>query len=179
MEPFFSTKTRRISTGMGLSMVRGYIEQAGGRVEVSSEVGKGTRFVLVLPILTSAPDQGSGDKTRCRAAVTMHDPRTRALVEWSLRSLGAEVKPVEDAASQPRETDVWVVDPRAVSARAVEEFTSDNNGDGSRLAVVCGVEPRSGEPRMTNGKVLYTGEGASPAVIRKTLEKAVEAACRG
>src|SRR5262249_1863785 len=43
MEPFFSTKTRRISTGMGLSMVRGYIEQAGGRVEVTSQVGAGTR----------------------------------------------------------------------------------------------------------------------------------------
>jgi PAS domain S-box-containing protein len=178
MEPFFSTKTRRISTGMGLSMVRGYIEQSGGRIDVSSELGVGTLFVLVLPVLAGAPEQGDALRQRCRAAVTMQDPRARALVEWSLKSLGAEVKPIENGAPNRQEAQVWVLDSRAASASAIEEFTKENGGEGSHLAVVCGMEPPDGAPRMSNDKVLYTGECASPAAIRKTLERAVEAACR-
>ncbi len=47
-EPFYSTKKR--GTGLGLAIVRQIVEQHDGRIAVESEVGKGTRFVVDLPI---------------------------------------------------------------------------------------------------------------------------------
>jgi len=51
-EPFFSTKRERGGTGLGLSMVRWFAEQAGGAVQLNSIVGQGTTVVLLLPCST-------------------------------------------------------------------------------------------------------------------------------
>lgn len=47
-QPLFSTKSRGI--GLGLSISRDLTEANGGRIEVTSEVGKGTTFTVVLPV---------------------------------------------------------------------------------------------------------------------------------
>lgn len=47
-EPFFSTKKR--GTGLGLAIVKQIVEQHGGRINVASEVGKGSRFSIDLPV---------------------------------------------------------------------------------------------------------------------------------
>jgi PAS domain S-box-containing protein len=48
-EPFFSTKAEGRGSGLGLSMVYGFIKQSGGHVSLSSELGHGTCFRLFLP----------------------------------------------------------------------------------------------------------------------------------
>jgi PAS domain S-box-containing protein len=176
MEPFFSTKTRRISTGMGLSMVRGFIEQAGGAIEVTSELGKGTRFVVDLPVVPGLPSTRDTRPARCRAAVTIQDPRARALVEWSLRSLGADVGAGEAGTvpEEPPEADVWVLDPVAASPELLRRARSESR---PRRVVVCGPHPIGDQPRIEGDQVLYTGDGASPAAVRRTLEEAVRSAC--
>lgn len=64
-EPFFTTKRAGEGTGLGLSTAFGIAEQAGGSLEVTSQVGRGSTFSLSLP---SAVDEGPAVQERPRTA---------------------------------------------------------------------------------------------------------------
>jgi signal transduction histidine kinase len=54
--PFFTTKDVGEGTGLGLSVVHGIVTAHGGRVLVESEVGRGTRFEVRLPLKPATSD---------------------------------------------------------------------------------------------------------------------------
>jgi signal transduction histidine kinase len=49
-QPFFSTKPEGEGSGLGLSIVRGIVEASGGSIEVQSAPGRGTVFIVRLPL---------------------------------------------------------------------------------------------------------------------------------
>jgi two-component system NtrC family sensor kinase len=64
-EPFFSTKDRQEGVGLGLAVVHGIVQRHGGRLEVESEVRRGTTFHLILPRRPSPPgDNHAGEGAR-------------------------------------------------------------------------------------------------------------------
>jgi two-component system, cell cycle sensor histidine kinase and response regulator CckA len=58
-EPFFTTKSRGQGTGLGLAMVYGMVQQAGGSISIRSEVGTGTTFEILLPATEETADTSS------------------------------------------------------------------------------------------------------------------------
>ena len=53
--PFFSTKEAVKGVGLGLAISYGIVERHGGRIEVQSEVGKGSTFTVYLPVYIAEP----------------------------------------------------------------------------------------------------------------------------
>ncbi len=79
-EPFFTTKDVGQGTGLGLSMVYGFVKQSGGNITVSSESGSGSVFRIYLP-LASPSDIDAAAHREARAAKPGRGEETILLVE--------------------------------------------------------------------------------------------------
>ncbi|MDP9099808.1 MAG: ATP-binding protein [Verrucomicrobiota bacterium] len=89
-EPFFSTKERGKGTGLGLSVVYGVVNNHRGFVQVESEPGAGTSFIVYLPVKHLATEHLGGDRT---GVPRQNIPQTILLVEDEemLRELGVSI----------------------------------------------------------------------------------------
>ena len=56
-DPFFTTKPIGQGTGLGLSMIHGFVHQSGGSIQIDSAVGRGTTIELLLPRFRGAVDE--------------------------------------------------------------------------------------------------------------------------
>ena len=56
-DPFFTTKSAIKGTGLGLSVSHGIIQSHGGDIRVDSESGKGSSFIVTLPVFSAATEE--------------------------------------------------------------------------------------------------------------------------
>jgi len=80
-EPFFTTKPPGEGTGLGLSMVYGFVRQSGGHVTVESEPGAGTTFRIYLPVAGEDKQRAASAEGPQPAAVPRGESQTVLVVE--------------------------------------------------------------------------------------------------
>jgi PAS domain S-box-containing protein len=111
-DPFFSTKSRGKSTGLGLALVNSIIRSVGGRVQIESELGKGTTVILDVPAARREefrPVEVESVKTG-GALISLDDPWAAAFVQSSMNQIGLVARVDRDAAPGPTDV-VWFMDP--------------------------------------------------------------------
>ncbi|MFZ4789398.1 MAG: PAS-domain containing protein [Candidatus Competibacteraceae bacterium] len=103
-EPFFTTKELGAGTGLGLSMVYGFIKQSDGHIRIHSQIGQGTTVELYLPrhvpkrtqqMAVSAAETGLDEnRLRGREMVLLveDDPDIREFVARTLTGFGYAVR---------------------------------------------------------------------------------------
>ncbi|WP_147652685.1 PAS domain S-box protein [Vulcaniibacterium gelatinicum] len=103
-EPFFTTKAMGRGSGLGLSMVYGFVRQSGGHLQIDSQPGHGTRIELFLPVATgeATPSPTPGRTEDSRGAETVlvveDEAEVRNIAAAFLHSLGYHVIAVGSAA---------------------------------------------------------------------------------
>jgi len=99
LEPFFTTKPFGGGSGLGLSMVYGFVRQSGGNLRILSTPGKGTNVRFVLP-MTFAPQAVGAEVERPARSLPLHDgpvllvedePEVRKVIRMQLAALGHPV----------------------------------------------------------------------------------------
>lgn len=104
VEPFYTTKDAGRGSGLGLSMVYGFVRQSGGYVHIDSRLGYGTRVELYLPVARpahqAAPAEGVGmtHGEGETVLVVEDEPQVREVAVAFLQSLGYRTCDVGSAA---------------------------------------------------------------------------------
>jgi len=104
-EPFFTTKEVGKGTGLGLATAYGIVQQSGGTISVTSEVGRGTCFLVDLPRVAGAPAPKpplarAGDNSGSETVLLVEDEESvRNLTRRLLEHHGYSVLSAPDGAS--------------------------------------------------------------------------------
>jgi CheY-like chemotaxis protein len=111
-DPFFTTKPLGQGTGLGLSMIYGFVRQSGGQVRIQSDVGRGTSMLLYLPrhegatepVAHAAAETGPKQQAAGEVILLIEDePAIRELVAEQLEYMGYRVVTAADGLAGLRE----------------------------------------------------------------------------
>lgn len=141
LDLFFTTKPRSMGTGLGLPLAQKVAERAGGEIDITSEPGKGTTVVLVLPIVAGVPPNAAPPKVLRTAAISVADRRAAALITQIL--ISADVNVLAPKPSGPDHADCWITTPSAKALAIAKRWRKGNPG---RTVVLLGKPPKADRP---------------------------------
>ncbi|CDN58289.1 Putative sensor histidine kinase with PAS/PAC and Response regulator receiver domains (plasmid) [Neorhizobium galegae bv. officinalis bv. officinalis str. HAMBI 1141] len=109
-EPFFTTKDIGKGSGLGLAQVHGFVQQSGGKIKIESEIGRGTKIILLLPRSSNQPGPDQHNLVDLHVArrrpasagsilLVEDDDEVAALVSEMLDDLGFQVVRAATAAA--------------------------------------------------------------------------------
>lgn len=187
-DPFFTTKPLGQGTGLGLSMIFGFVRQSGGQVRISTELGQGTTLCLYLPRYrgkAEAPvdadgavplEQGAGETV----LVIDDEPTVRALIVDVLGEAGYRVIEADDGPSglailqSAARIDLLVTDvglPGGMNGWQVADAARATRA-GLRVLFVTGYAENAavGNGQLDPGMEVITKPFAMTALISKVAE---------
>ncbi|MCH8998624.1 MAG: PAS domain S-box protein [Proteobacteria bacterium] len=162
-EPFFTTKDAGHGTGLGLSMIYGFVKQSEGHVKIYSEVGHGTTVRVYLPrsraqesvVPDEPPVQEEEPGSLETLLVVEDDADVRELAVNMLQSLGYVAVEAIDA-----ESALAALDRRPEIVLLFTDVVLPGGTNGAELA-------RQARKRRPDLKVLYTSGYTDNAIIHK------------
>ena len=106
-DPFFTTKPLGQGTGLGLSMIYGFVRQSSGQIDISSRVGEGTTVCIHLPrfrgvaaeVATEADEQPVQQARRAMVVIVDDEGPIRMLAAEALSEAGFDFVAAEDGRS--------------------------------------------------------------------------------
>jgi PAS domain S-box-containing protein len=134
-DPFYTTKVRTLSTGLGLPLVHGVVGMSGGSVSIESAPGRGTTVVLTVPAAVedrSLPEADAGG--RGEALISLSDERRAGWVERLLRGVGYTVRRTDNG--EAGGAALWITEP---SAQNLETARRAYAGPAARRIIVLGA----------------------------------------
>lgn len=184
-EPFFTTKSREKGTGIGMAIVHRFVTDSGGRVEVDSAPGQGTRIRILLPLALQGEEAlHEAGAHGMRVLLINSDPAISKMMTTALPAHGyglTEVANADEALSHALQSvafDVVIADhvipdvdastllgeigrmlPRARLA-LISERLSENDGDAGIHQL---RKPFTGEQLLEMLRSAEAGRGSSRA----------------
>ncbi|MGJ4994117.1 ATP-binding protein [Bradyrhizobium sp. HKCCYLR20261] len=159
-EPFFTTKDVGKGSGLGLSMVYGFVKQSNGHVKIYSEQGHGTTVKLYLPRAASAPELPAADVERPAVPrgdetilIVEDDALVRDYVIAQVRRLGYRTLSASNAAEG-----LAIID----SDERVDLLFTDVIIPGGKNGRQLAIEAEKRRPGL---KVLYTSGYTENAIV--------------
>ena len=166
-EPFFTTKPTGAGSGLGLSMVYGFVKQSGGHVQLYSELGRGTSVRVYLPLTEAAqkaagPAAGRAETDAMPGGaetilVVEDDPRLRKVVNRRLRSLGYQVVEADNGVNA-----LALLGTHPEIAMIFTDVVMPGGMNGNELA-------EAALAKRSDLKVLFTSGYAAPTAARQKL----------
>jgi PAS domain S-box-containing protein len=161
-EPFYTTKGPGVGSGLGLSMVYGFVKQSGGHVQLYSEFGHGTTVRLYLPEYaghaTAMAEGASASIERAPLGkailVVEDDPRVRRVSVRRLKELGYAVIEANSGLAA-----LLVIE----REEPIDVLFTDIVMPGGMTGIDLAHEARRRRPAL---KVLFTSGYAEPAAIK-------------
>lgn len=143
-DAFFTTKSRGLGTGLGLSLVRSVASAAGGEIDVSTSPGKGTEIVLTFPVVPEhIHDRGEAKR---EAGVYLLDRRAASMAAHILESAGWRVTRTDEPTFGA--STIWVTESDGRVLEAAEMYATKPPASGPAIVVVGQPRPRAPWTRL-------------------------------
>lgn len=189
-EPYFTTKKQGEGTGFGLSIVHGIIRKHRGIISVESEVGKGSTFVIHLPLLSKVEPKATVASAKPKAVEKYSGRILFVDDDQTILSMGREILEsygysVVTATNGRRAIETFRRNPKGFDALVTDYSMPEMNGHelirqamairADLPAILCSgyMEKVEGEDLVKLGHTAYIAKPLDWRVLSKTIQESL------